>query len=152
MYVQLKCLNCDLGWLEPGPKTFRWWSWRLKFGFQFHRPSMWGKRIVQITQQISVDQGILEMEPKTSGCGLSFCWDISVICLTVVSKLATKVFISLYFQTLWPKWLKITQDVGAGDKNYMPRAAVPKVWPAGQMQPASFCRTALYFNNFVWVN
>ena len=34
-----------------------------------------------------------------------FCWDISVICLTVVSKLAVTVFISLYFQTFWPKIL-----------------------------------------------
>jgi len=32
-------------------------------------------------------------------------WNISVICLTVVSKLAVAVFISLYFQTFWPKWL-----------------------------------------------
>ena len=32
-------------------------------------------------------------------------WNISVICLTVVSKLAKKVFFSLYFQTFWPKWL-----------------------------------------------
>jgi len=31
-------------------------------------------------------------------------WDILVICLTVVSKLAVIVFIGLYFQTLWPKW------------------------------------------------
>jgi len=34
-----------------------------------------------------------------------FCWDILVICLTVVSKLAITMFISLYFQTFWPKWL-----------------------------------------------
>ena len=33
-----------------------------------------------------------------------FCWDTSVICLTVVSELAVKMFISLYFQTFWPKW------------------------------------------------
>jgi len=32
-------------------------------------------------------------------------WDIPVICLTVVLKLVLKVFISLYFQTFWPKWL-----------------------------------------------
>jgi len=32
-------------------------------------------------------------------------WDISVICLTAVSKLAVTVFFSLYFQTFWPKWL-----------------------------------------------
>jgi len=31
--------------------------------------------------------------------------DISVICLTVVWKLAATMFISLYFQTFWPKWL-----------------------------------------------
>jgi len=30
-------------------------------------------------------------------------WNISVVCLTVVSKLAVTVFISLYFQTFWPK-------------------------------------------------
>ena len=34
-----------------------------------------------------------------------FCSDISVICLTVVVKLAVTVFISLYFQTFFPKWL-----------------------------------------------
>jgi len=34
-----------------------------------------------------------------------FCWDISVICLTAVLKLAITVFISLDFQTFWPKWL-----------------------------------------------
>ena len=34
-----------------------------------------------------------------------FCWDISVICLTVLSKLIITVFISVYFQTFWPKWL-----------------------------------------------
>jgi len=34
-----------------------------------------------------------------------FYWDISLICLTVVLKLAVAVFISLYFQTFWPKWL-----------------------------------------------
>ena len=33
------------------------------------------------------------------------CWDILVICLTVVFKLAVAVFISLNFQTFWPKWL-----------------------------------------------
>ena len=32
-------------------------------------------------------------------------WNISVICLTVVIKLAIKVFFSLYFQTFWPKWI-----------------------------------------------
>jgi len=34
-----------------------------------------------------------------------FRWDISVICLTVVLKLAVTVFISPYFQTFWPNWL-----------------------------------------------
>jgi len=34
-----------------------------------------------------------------------FCWDILVICFAVVWKLAITVFISLHFQTLWPKWL-----------------------------------------------
>jgi len=32
-------------------------------------------------------------------------WDMPVICLTVVSKFAVMVFISLYFQTFWPNWL-----------------------------------------------
>jgi len=32
-------------------------------------------------------------------------WNISVICLTVVSKVAVAVFINLYFQIFWPKWL-----------------------------------------------
>jgi len=34
-----------------------------------------------------------------------FRWNISVVCLTVVLKLAIKVFFSLYFETFWPKWL-----------------------------------------------
>jgi len=34
-----------------------------------------------------------------------FLRDISVICLTVVWKLTVTVFISLYFQRFWPKWL-----------------------------------------------
>jgi len=34
-----------------------------------------------------------------------FCWDMSVICLVIVLKLAVAVFISLTFQTLWPNWL-----------------------------------------------
>jgi len=33
------------------------------------------------------------------------CWDISVICLTVVLRLTITVFISLYFQAFRPKWL-----------------------------------------------
>jgi len=32
-------------------------------------------------------------------------WNISVICLTVILKLASTVFFSLCFQTFWPKWL-----------------------------------------------
>jgi len=32
-------------------------------------------------------------------------WDISVICLTVVLKLAVAAFTSLCFQAFWPKWL-----------------------------------------------
>ena len=32
-------------------------------------------------------------------------WNISVIFLTVVLKLALNVFFNLYFQTFWPKWL-----------------------------------------------
>jgi len=32
-------------------------------------------------------------------------WDILVVFLTVVLKLTITVFISLYFQTFWPKWL-----------------------------------------------
>ena len=31
-------------------------------------------------------------------------WNISVVCVTVVFKLAVTVFISLYFWTFWPKW------------------------------------------------
>jgi len=38
-----------------------------------------------------------------------FRWDISVICLTVVLKLAVTVFTSLYFQTFWPKLLNFFQ-------------------------------------------
>jgi len=33
-------------------------------------------------------------------------WDILVICLTVLSKLAVTVFIRLYFQIFRPKWIK----------------------------------------------
>ena len=45
-----------------------------------------------------------------------FCWEIlvtetfSVICLTVVLKLAVTVFISRYFQTFWPKWLNFLRS------------------------------------------
>ena len=34
-------------------------------------------------------------------------WNISVICLTVVQKLTITVVFSPYFQTLWPKWLRL---------------------------------------------
>jgi len=37
--------------------------------------------------------------------GIFFRWDIAVICLRVVLKLAVALFISLYFQTFWSKWL-----------------------------------------------
>ena len=40
---------------------------------------------------------------RTAGCCF-FRWDISPICLTVVSKLAVTVFIRLYYQTFWHKW------------------------------------------------
>ena len=58
----------NLGWVEPYPKNFRLWSRSLKFGFRFHSPSLWGRRVVQIIQwfQFSVEQIILELEPKTS--------------------------------------------------------------------------------------
>ena len=36
---------------------------------------------------------------------LFFRWDISVICLIVVLKLAVTVCIALYFEKLWPNWL-----------------------------------------------
>ena len=39
-------------------------------------------------------------------------WDISVICLILVSKLAITVFISLYFQTFWPKWPNFFRSFG----------------------------------------
>ena len=39
-----------------------------------------------------------------------FCWDILVICLTGVSKLATTVFISLYILTFWLKLLNFFQS------------------------------------------
>ena len=34
-----------------------------------------------------------------------FCWDILVICLTLVLKFAVTALTSLYFRTLWPNWL-----------------------------------------------
>ena len=37
-------------------------------------------------------------------------WDIWVICLIVVLKLAVTVFISLYFQIFWPKWLNFCRS------------------------------------------
>jgi len=37
-------------------------------------------------------------------------WNISVICLAVVLKLAITVFFSLYLQTFWPKWLNFFQS------------------------------------------
>ena len=42
----------NFGWLEPEPKSFRWWNRSLKFGFRFHKDSLWGnlwgKRLIQI--------------------------------------------------------------------------------------------------------
>jgi len=35
-------------------------------------------------------------------------WNISLICLTVLFKLAVTVFFSLYFQTFWPWWLNFS--------------------------------------------
>jgi len=37
-------------------------------------------------------------------------WDIWVICLIVVLKLAVTVFVSLYFQIFWPKWLNFCRS------------------------------------------
>jgi len=37
-------------------------------------------------------------------------WNVSVICPTVVLKLAITAFFSLYFQTFWPKWLNFFQS------------------------------------------
>ena len=34
--------------VESEPKTFRWWNRSLKFGFRFHRDSLWGKRVIHI--------------------------------------------------------------------------------------------------------
>jgi len=36
------------GWLDLEPKLFRGWTWSLKFRFQFHRYSLWSKRVSQI--------------------------------------------------------------------------------------------------------
>jgi len=38
-------------------------------------------------------------------CICFFCWDILVICLTVLLKLTITLFFSLYFKTFWLKWL-----------------------------------------------
>ena len=35
----------NFGRLEPELKTFRWWRRSLKFGFRFHSPCLWGKRV-----------------------------------------------------------------------------------------------------------
>ena len=55
---------------DCGPQTFTLWSWsrNRKFGFRFHSHSLWGKPVVQIIQQFSVVQIIIEPESKTSRC------------------------------------------------------------------------------------
>ena len=60
----------NFGWLEPETKMSWWWSRSLKFGFRFHRRSLWGKRVYPILQWFwfSMDQIVLEPEPKTSPC------------------------------------------------------------------------------------
>ena len=48
----------------------------------------------------------------------TFCyWNISIICLTVVLKLALKVFISLHFQTFWLKLLNFSKRFGLWPRN-----------------------------------
>ena len=45
----------------------KWWSRSLKFGFQFHRYSFWGKRVIQVIQCFFsdfLDQIVLEPERK----------------------------------------------------------------------------------------
>ena len=62
-----------------------------------------------------------------------FPWDISDICLTVTLKLAIAVFISLYFQSFWPKWPNFFRPF---QKNYClwpkkpARALFAVVWEA----------------------
>jgi len=56
----------NFGWLQlqPESKTFRWWSWSLKFGFRFHSPTSWGKRVVQIIQWFSFFSGPNHSGPR----------------------------------------------------------------------------------------
>jgi len=83
--------GCDAGaeaildeWLDPEPKTFRWWSRSLKFGFQSHRYSLWDKRVMQIIQMFfrffgpncsgAGDKNLKMLEPETK---ISRCWSRS---------------------------------------------------------------------------
>jgi len=43
----------NFGWLQPDPKTFRWWSRSLKFGLHFHRPCLCFKLVMHIIQWFS---------------------------------------------------------------------------------------------------
>jgi len=49
---------------SPRSKTFIWWSRSLKFGFRFHSPTSWGKRVVQIIQWFSVFNGPNHSGPR----------------------------------------------------------------------------------------
>jgi len=42
------------------------WSRSLKFGFRFHRRSLWGKRVLQIIQWFLVFGGPIVLEPQTN--------------------------------------------------------------------------------------
>jgi len=57
-----------------GAKNFRWWRQSLKFGFRFHRHSLWGKGVVQMIQWFSVFNG-----PNNSGAGAKKLLDVQSV-------------------------------------------------------------------------
>jgi len=54
--------------VEVETKSFILWSWSLKFEFQFHRASLWGKQQVQIIQCFSIFNGPNHSGDKNSRC------------------------------------------------------------------------------------
>ena len=69
--------------------------------FHLHvKISLWKRFVHHPVEHIHVLQGV-HVYPHY----VFFHWDISVICLTIISKLTVTVFVSLYFHRFWPKWL-----------------------------------------------
>ena len=66
-----------------------------------------------------------------------FHWDISVIYVTIISKLTVTVFVSLYFQRFWPKWHNFFLSF---QKHFDP-------WP--KKNPEPHLRNTVPWNRFV---